>query len=74
VYGIGIYNQSFASAIAGSEEALARGAAGICIFDLNSMTEEDAYMFRSFWDVSEPLVHTLDAAVFYRLFPLLEDY
>ena len=74
VYGIGIYNQSFASAIAGVEEALARGAAGICVFDLNSMSDEEAHSIRLFWDVSEPLVHILDASVFYRLFRLSVDY
>jgi uncharacterized lipoprotein YddW (UPF0748 family) len=49
VYGIGIYNQSVSSALTGAQRALARGAAGVCAFSINSLDSDDTWILRNFW-------------------------
>jgi uncharacterized lipoprotein YddW (UPF0748 family) len=66
VHGIGIYNQSLSSALAGAREALSRGAAGICVFSLNSLEDGEAYDLRNSWASSGGIVHDPNPALFYR--------
>jgi hypothetical protein len=67
VYGIGVYNQSIGSALTGAEEALARGAAGVCVFSLNSLSSDSTWKLRNFWGETGSPYHPLDPAVYQRV-------
>jgi uncharacterized lipoprotein YddW (UPF0748 family) len=69
VHGIGVYNQPLSTALTGAREALSRGAAGVCVFSLNTLSPDDAYNLNSFWNpvgVSAAAVHDPNPALFYR--------
>lgn len=54
VYGIAVYNQGVAGALAGASEALARGAGGVCVYSLNSLPQGGEAVLRSFWGTGSP--------------------
>ena len=66
VHGIGIYNQPMSRALTGGREALSRGAAGICVFSLNSLRSDSAWVLRQFWNLSGSVEHAPNPALFYR--------
>lgn len=68
IHGIGVYNQPVASALIGAEESLARGSGGVCIFSLNSLSDDNTWIIRNFWDQSTVPDHQMDSAVFHRVF------
>jgi hypothetical protein len=67
VYGIGTYNQPVSSALTGASEALSRGAAGVCVFSLNSLSTDSTWKLRNFWGETGSPTHQLDASVFHRV-------
>jgi len=66
VHGIGVYNQPLSTALVGAREALARGAAGVCVFSLNTLDEDDAFGLGSFWSLAGGPGHDPNPALFYR--------
>jgi len=68
IHGIGIYNQPMSRAFSGAREALSRGAAGVCVFSLNSLYPDSAWVLREFWRFygSAPVEHAPNPALFYR--------
>ncbi len=68
VHGIGVYNQPLPTALTGAREALSRGAAGVCVFSLNTLSTTDAYNLNSFWNSAgtTAVVHDPNPALFYR--------
>ncbi|OPL20113.1 MAG: hypothetical protein AVO35_01280 [Candidatus Aegiribacteria sp. MLS_C] len=67
VYGIGTYNQTVRSAITGAGEALARDAAGVCVFSLNSFSSDSTWKIRNFWGEIGSPVHAVDPSVYQRV-------
>lgn len=67
VYGIGVYNQSIPSALTGASEALSRGAAGVCVFSLNSLDPDSSWKLRNFWGETGSPVHTPPVSLFHRV-------
>ena len=67
VHGIGVYNQSVPSALAGAETAVENECAGICVFSLNSLSSSDTWMLSQFWGEGRTSEHPLETAVFQRV-------
>lgn len=67
VHGIGIYNQSIASALSGATAALAHGCSGICVFSLNSLSSDSTWILRNFWGQTGYPDHPIDSAIFHRV-------
>ncbi|MBN2588191.1 MAG: family 10 glycosylhydrolase [Candidatus Fermentibacteraceae bacterium] len=67
VYGIGTYNQSISSAVTGASEALSRGAGGVCVFSLNTLSSDSTWKLRNFWGETGSPDHPMDASVFHRV-------
>jgi len=67
IYGIGVFNQPIENALTGATEALSRGAGGVCVFSLNSLSSDSTWMLRDYWGGSGIPAHGLDAAVFNRV-------
>lgn len=66
VHGIAVYNQPLSTAMAGASEALDRGAAGVCVYSLNTFDPEDSRTLATFWEGGDA-EHAPDPAVFHRL-------
>ncbi len=49
VYGIAVFNQSVQAALAAANEAVARGAGGICVYSLNTLPSGGEAALREFW-------------------------
>ncbi|MCD4702249.1 MAG: family 10 glycosylhydrolase [Candidatus Aegiribacteria sp.] len=67
IHGIGIYNQPMSSATAGASEALAQGIRGVCVFSLNSLSSDNAWVMRNFWGEQGSTDFPIDSAVFQRV-------
>jgi uncharacterized lipoprotein YddW (UPF0748 family) len=68
VHGIGVYNQPLSSALTGAREAMSGGAAGVCVFSLNTLEHEDAFRLDGFWNPAgiTAVRHAPNPALFYR--------
>ncbi len=66
VYGIGVWNQTVSNALIAAERALELGAAGICIFSLNSLPSGGEQMLRRSWGSGSP-EHGISPAYFHRV-------
>ena len=67
IHGIGVYNQSVASASAGAREALRLGAGGICVFSLNALSEGSAASLRSVWGSGSPGAHRPETSLLHQV-------
>jgi uncharacterized lipoprotein YddW (UPF0748 family) len=66
VHGIAVYNQPLSTSLSGASEALERGAAGVCVYSLNTFDPGDSPTLATFWG-SGDAEHAPDPAVFHRL-------
>lgn len=67
IYGIGVWNQPVENALQGAERALAMGAAGVCVFSLNSLPEGGEEALRAAWGFGSMPEHGLSPALFSRV-------
>ncbi len=67
VYGIGVWNQSVSNALRGAERALDLGAAGVCVFSLNSLPSGGEQLLRSSWGSGSMPDHGVSPAMFNRV-------
>ena len=67
IYGIGVWNQTVENALLGAEKALSSGAAGICVFSLNSLPEGGEEELRNMWGSGSMPQHGVSPAMFNRV-------
>ncbi|MBD3277902.1 MAG: family 10 glycosylhydrolase [Candidatus Aegiribacteria sp.] len=67
VHGIGIYNQPIGNALIGAASALENGSGGVCMFSINSLSDDSVHIVREFWSGSAECEHSLETAVIHRL-------
>lgn len=60
VYGIAVYNQTLASALAGARAARTHGAGGICVYSINTFLPADSSALREFWGEGSAARRPLD--------------
>ena len=67
IHGIGVFNQPLSSALPAAEEALDRGAGGICVFSLGTLPADSVWMLRNFWGETGSPRRVTDASVYHRV-------
>ncbi|MBN1433734.1 hypothetical protein JW921_03175, partial [Candidatus Fermentibacterales bacterium] len=67
VHGIGVYNQTVASASTGALEALELGAGGLCVFSLNTLTDSQAGLLRALWGSGSPAPHPVETSLLHQV-------
>lgn len=69
VHGIGIYNQPIRNALTGAVAALENGSGGVCMFSINSLSDDSVHIVREFWRNGAECEHPLETAVIHRISP-----
>lgn len=67
IYGIGVWNQTVANSLLGAEKALSSGAAGVCVFSLNSLPEGGEEELQNMWGSGLMPEHGVSPAMFNRV-------
>lgn len=67
VYGIGVWNQTVSNALQGARRALDLGAAGVCVFSLNSLPSGGEQLLRNHWGSGAMPDHGISPAMFNRV-------
>lgn len=67
VYGIGVWNQPVENALEGAVRSLELGAAGVCVFSLNSLPAGGEELLRETWGSGSSPGHGMSPAVFSRI-------
>lgn len=69
LHGIGIYNQPIRNALTGAVAALENGSGGICMFSINSLSQDSVHIVREFWSGEASCEHSLETGVIHRVSP-----
>jgi len=67
VYGIGVWNQTVSNAVRGAQQAVSLGAAGVCVFSLNSLPAGGESVLKNSWNAGVSPKHGMSPAYLNRV-------